>query len=236
VTLPATATVPNPVVEQIYASGAVLTPSGESRPLHSAVLPSYGRALYDQVRAAKPTVILEVGMAYGLSSLAMLAALSDNGGDGRLISVDPVQTTDWEGIGLAAVERAGFAGRHQLVEDFDFNALPRLLADGTRVQFAYLDGWHTFDYTALDIFYADKMLEANGIMVLNDCGWKAVNKSIGYLTTHRRYAEIDAKLPKTFSGSPLDKLQARLTGRRSEDRYFRKLENWEPNWDFFARF
>jgi predicted O-methyltransferase YrrM len=235
-TLAPSATVPHPVVEQIYSAGAVLTPTGESRPLHSAVLPSYGRALYDQVRISKPTLVLEVGMAYGLSSLAILAALQDNDGEGRLISVDPVQTTDWEGIGLAAVERAGFSGRHQLVEDFDFNALPSLLADGTRVQFAYLDGWHTFDYTALDIFYADKMLDAGGIMVLNDCGWKAVNKSIGYLKTHRRYEEIDAGLPKTYSGSPLDKLEARLTGRRSEDRYFRKTENWEPNWDFFARF
>jgi hypothetical protein len=28
---------------------------------------------------------------------------------------------------------------------------------GVQVDFAFMDGWHTFDYTLLDFFYTDKL-------------------------------------------------------------------------------
>jgi len=41
-------------------------------------------------------------------------------------------------------------------EDFDFKVLPRLLESGKKIDFAYIDGWHTFDYTLLDWCYIDR--------------------------------------------------------------------------------
>ena len=37
----------------------------------------------------------------------------------------------------------------------DTVALPRLVEQGKRIQFCFIDGLHTFDYTMLDAFYAD---------------------------------------------------------------------------------
>lgn len=38
----------------------------------------------------------------------------------------------------------------------DTVALPRLVEQGKRIQFCFIDGLHTFDYTMLDAFYADQ--------------------------------------------------------------------------------
>jgi hypothetical protein len=39
----------------------------------------------------------------------------------------------------------------------DTVALPRLVEQGKRIQFCFIDGLHTFDYTMLDAFYADQV-------------------------------------------------------------------------------
>jgi predicted O-methyltransferase YrrM len=195
------------------------------------------------VRRARPALVIEVGMAFGVSSLAILTALRD-GGQGKLISIDPVQTSDWKGCGRVAVEQAGFGDRHELVEDYDYNALPRLLASGVRCDFAYIDGWHTFDYALLDWWYLDKMLSVDGIVGFNDCGWPAVDKVIRFVLSHRKYNEVDSGLPIEYVclGRRRELLRRLTLGRKqqwysqAQDRYFRKAAEWEPRWDFFAPF
>ena len=73
-------------------------------------------------------------MAFGVSSLAILCALADRSRGAKLVSIDPRQSCDWKGAGLAAIARAGFGDHHQLIEDFDYLALPRLLASGTALR------------------------------------------------------------------------------------------------------
>ena len=68
------------------------------------------------------------------------------------------QSTHWKGAGLNAVHQAGLSEYHRLVEAPDYLALPDLLNRQTPVNFAYIDGWHRFEYALLDFFYVDKML------------------------------------------------------------------------------
>jgi hypothetical protein len=181
--------------------------------------------------------VVEVGMAYGTSTIAILSALRDNGDKGKLISIDPSQSTDWESVGLANVQRAQLSHLHELLEEVDYIALPRLFARGLRIQLGYIDGWHTFDYVALDSFYLDKLLDVRGILGYNDCGWPSVHKAIKYFTRHRRYVELDVGLSRTYEGhNVMSRLWARTRGRSAEDRYFRKEEQWEPNWNFYSSF
>jgi predicted O-methyltransferase YrrM len=227
----------NPVLDEIFSSGYVRDPSGGQARETSGIRRDFAEALYRAVRRSMPRLVVEVGMAHGVSSLAILTALRDNGNGGRLISIDPFQRTDWRGIGLANVQQAGLADAHQLVEEPDYFALPDLLRRGTEVDFAYIDGWHTFDYTLLDFWYLDRMLPVGGIVVFNDCGLRAVHRVIRFVLSHRRYEEIDSGLAPDFrSGNPLGSVRRRLTGRNGADRYFRKTERWEPGWSFYAPF
>lgn len=234
-----------PPLKEMLSEGLAYTLAGDQIPIDSNIPLAYAEALYETVLRIQPSVVLEVGMAFGISSLAVLSALRDSNRNGRLISIDPHQVSgSWKGAGVAAVARASLAEKHELVEDYDYNVLPRLLASGLRIDFAYIDGWHTFDYALLDWWYVDKMLAIGGVVGFNDCGWPAVDKVIQFVLSHRKYNEIDVGLPREFVGQRRRReLLRRLTFgdkrrwyRRAEDRYFTKIEDWEPTWDFFSRF
>jgi predicted O-methyltransferase YrrM len=214
-----------PVLDDLLRTGVARTPADEPVKMISNISTAFAEALYETVLSKRPGIAVEIGMAFGVSSLAILTALNQAGGDGRLITIDPNQTTDWASCGRAAVARAGFSARHELIEELDFKALPRLLDRSIKVDFAYIDGWHTFDYTLLDWWYIDKMMPVGAIVGFNDCGFPGVEKVIQFVLSHRSYVEMDVGLPVTVKN-----------GRRTEDRYFRKTGADEPAWNFFAAF
>src|SRR4030095_12391735 len=106
--------------------------------------------------------------------LAILTALAECGGE--LISIDPGQTSDYHGVGRTHVLRATHSARHTLIESPDYLALPELIKSGVIVDFAYIDGWHTFDYTLVDLFLIDKLLRVGGVVGFNDCALPSVRQ------------------------------------------------------------
>ena len=220
----------------MIATGSAPDASGVRHDVASAIAVEYAEALYRMTLQRTPDVVLEVGMAFGFASLAILTALEKNG-RGRLISVDPFQMPQWHGVGVNNVHRSGFAPRHQLIEKLDYVALPELLAAGTKAELAYIDGWHTFDYTLLDFFYIDKMLKKGGVVAFNDAGYRAVHRVLSFVTSHRKYREIDSGLKTSYKGrTPLTTLARWIKGMNVNDRYFEKVEEWEPDWNFYAAF
>ena len=224
---------PADLLEALYARGEAVGSDGRPVALHSAIPRSFGAALTRIVRDNGARTVIEIGMAFGASSLAILAGLPD---DGRLISIDPFQD-DYGRAGRLLVERSTRAAAHTLIEAPDYLALPRLLEQGVVADLVYIDGMHTFDYVALDAFYAGKLLKVGGIMAFNDCGFRSIHKFLRYFRRHRHYAEIDAGLSADHrGGNPLVTLVRRIEGRSNQDRYFRKLDDWEPGHNFFRRF
>jgi len=224
-----------PLLNEILSTRVVTDAGGGQHKLSSETAERFLDALHRSVLATKPKLVIEIGMAYGIASLAIACGLQDAGEEGQLISIDPNQSTDWHGVGVENIRRLGFESRHQLIEQPSYLALPRLLAERTTVDLAYIDGWHTFDYTLVDFFYIDRMLPVGGIVAFNDAGWRAVHKVIKFVATHRKYAEVDVGLKPEY-GTPIPSFRKILSGRPGQDRYFRKLENWEPRWNFHARF
>jgi glycosyltransferase involved in cell wall biosynthesis/predicted O-methyltransferase YrrM len=220
------------LLERLLATHATDDGGGVVVPLHSQISREYAAALAKAVSQYEPAVALEVGMAFGIASLAVLGAMRE---DATLISVDPFQTADYRGLGRRHVEEAGYGHRHRLVEEPDYLALPTLLRDGLRIQFAYIDGWHTFDHVLLDLFFLDKMLDVGGLLAFNDCGMPAVHRGIRFLETHRDYSEIDVGLRRSYVGhSRIDSLVRSREDRSHEDRYFEKMSDTIPPWNFYA--
>lgn len=74
-------------------------------------------------------------------------------------------------------------------------------------------------------------------MAFNDCGLRSVHRVIQFVRSHRRYEEMDVGLRADYrSGSPVGTVLRRLKGRNGADRYFRKVQSWEPEWSFYASF
>jgi predicted O-methyltransferase YrrM len=202
----------------------------------STIAREYAEALHQAVRRHRPQTVVEVGLGNGASAVAIASALAGNGG-GRLISIDPYQRAQFGGRGLEAVARWGLGEYHELIEEPSYLALPGLLRRGVKVDFAYIDGWHSFDYVLVDYFFLDKLLPAGGIVGFNDTGFRSVDKVLRFMKRYRKYAEIDVGLRRAYEGrNPVFTLRRRLMRLQTQDRYFQKQCDWEPRWDFYARF
>lgn len=179
---PAPMTLPD-VLDRMLDTGLTVNRDGKDLPVHSQIGREFSEAIHRVVNDRKPALSIEIGMAFGFSTLAMLS------GGGEVVSIDPLQLDpgEYDGLGVHAVERAGFANRHRLLVAPSYVGLPQLLREGTRAQFAYIDGWHTFDYALLDFFYIDKMLDVGGVVAFNDCYFEKVEDSEPPWDFYRRF-------------------------------------------------
>ena len=120
---------------------------------------------------SKAATSIEIGCAYGISSIFICLALSEiNGSNFSHTILDPYQYRDdkWCGIGMENIKRSGFSDNVQLLEKGSELALPELLANNQSYRFGFIDGWHTFDHCLMDFFYINKMLEVGGVICFDD--------------------------------------------------------------------
>lgn len=176
----------NPVLEEIVSTGLVRLPGGERVPVSSHIDPSCGSLLQRMVAEAGPTLAVEVGLAFGISTLYLLEALRSCGG--RLIGMDPAQfDASWRGGGLANIERAGFGDLYEFHESPSQLTLPALEARGEKVDLGFIDGWHTFDHALVDFFYIDRMLRPGGIVMFDDVGYPSIRRICEFVLANRDY-------------------------------------------------
>lgn len=229
--------IPNPLIHEIYETKKVIDQDGNTIDVWAHISAEHCVALYQMVRKHRPKQCYEIGMSCGLSTLAILTALEENNDGGHVTSIDPYQSTERKGVGVTNVKRAGYEQRHTLMEEPDYFALPRLFEQGKQSDFSYIDGWHTFDYVLLDFFYLDKMTPKGGIVAFNDCGWRAIDKVLKFMGSHRRYSELDSGLAPNYRGrNCLYTAVRKFKDFSYNDRYYQKQEEWEPNSNFYERF
>jgi predicted O-methyltransferase YrrM len=203
------------VLRQILATRSVATASGIERQLHSNVSESEGNFLQELIREHRPQVTLEVGCAYGISSLFICEALREVGGR-RHIIVDPFQhsRSGWEGIGLENLRRAGYADFIEFHEAPSYQALAQLSSQGMSIDFALIDGAHTFDYVMVDLFLVDKLLKPTGVVVLDDFQYPSIRKACRYFLTNMPYRSLAPAAPTPVWRKALAEIGAKTPLRK----------------------
>jgi len=180
----------NDVLSKILDTGYTLDAAGTGTV--TAVSIDEGRWIQHLVRHLDPTATLEVGLAYGISALFICDALNIREQTQHIV-IDPNQNGgpwghSWEGMGIANLRRAGFGKIIRLIEEPSYRALAALEKSGQRLDFAFIDGWHTFDFTLLDFFFIDKMLNVGGVIAFDDANWPAVRKVCRFVKTNLSYS------------------------------------------------
>ncbi len=239
----------NSLIETIYRTGYTEDEHGQPIYLFPTSIPyEEGVALYQLIRRVKPARTIEIGMAYGLSSLFICQALEDNG-NGSHLAIDPYERTRWKSIGLLNLQRAGLAARSQLREATSHEALPTLLAQGEHFDLAFVDGFHRFDYTILEFFYLDAMLRPGGLIVFDDLSLPAIRKALTFILRNRNYRLapelIETALPTRdharrlfyyLKQAPLDLLPALVFFAQPRFCVMRKIADDDKPWDFYRSF
>lgn len=228
------------IIQRIYAAGSVTAHDGHVRNLDSSIDQREGAFLAGIIQAdPSVTKTLEVGCALGLSSLHICAALRSRPGASHTI-IDPFQTEHWHSLGVKHLEDAG-VDFFKLLEVKSEFALPRLLeqAEG-QFDFVFVDGWHTFDHTLLDCFYATRLLRVGGYLAIDDVTLPSVEQVVSFFQAYPCYKERGWIGHDAVEPSWKGKLAARL-GLRNSARprtvrmiALQKIAEDSRNWDWHA--
>lgn len=202
---------------QLGADG-VLVPIDETTRISVAE----GLALVDLVRSTATDRTMEVGLAYGFSTVYLLAALAGRGG-GRHVAIDPYQLTDWYGIGVTAARTllsqspTMTQDSLQLVQQPSQDALPGLRREGRSFGLIFIDGYHRFDDVLVDVTLAAPLCPMGGVIVLHDMWLGSIAAVASFLRTNRMdFAEVETGCDNLFA--------------------IRRVGWDERNWDHFTPF
>ncbi len=227
------------VIDEMYDAGVVTADDGKRLRLRDfAVSRAHGEVLAGATQAIAPRATIEVGCASGLSTLHMCRGRQAAGclEPGSAHTIDLKQTTHWHNIGHRAIERAGLCEIVCLYEEAAHTVLPRLI-DRLRIQFAFLDGWHMFDFVMVEAFYCDLMLDVGGVIALHDMFMPALQSFAAFWTTNRPYEPVRLAGGVLVTGPPAGAPGAGL------DRYvdrnvllLRKTGQDDRAWDDFRQF
>ena len=136
---------------------------------------------------------LEIGLAYGFSTVWMLDALCSLK-EAEHIAIDPFQKKHWHGIGLAQAARLEFAGRFEWLPDYSIHALSDLIRKKQRFDFIYIDGNHRFDDVIVDFYLADQIMRPGGLIVLDDMEMNSVRIAANFIINNRAYELVEQSI------------------------------------------
>ncbi len=141
---------------------------------------SDGDALRDILLAERPSTVIEIGLGYGSSALAIAEALVAGGsGQARHVIIDAYQD-QFCGSGWSAIVEAGIPGLCSLVEERSQIVLARLLSDCFLADAAFVDGSHIFHNVFVDLFYLRELIRPGGLVILDDCNLPSVATAVRY--------------------------------------------------------
>jgi predicted O-methyltransferase YrrM len=157
-----------------------------------ALPPADCDVLRDALIAEGARVVIEVGLAYGSSALAIGEALcSVDGPNVNHVVIDPFQATAYDNVGWDALRSAGLADRTTFIGEPSSIALARLVAEGFRADAAFVDGSHRFHEVFVDLYFLRKIVRPSGLIILDDAEWASVATAVRYFDVNLGWRPAD---------------------------------------------
>ncbi len=162
------------------------------------ISPEQGMWFYELCLAEKPRSTLEIGMAYGYSTLYFLAALAQNQ-KGDHTAIDPFQRTYWHGIGLvhATANTPSIKGKEsfRFIEDRSDRAAADLARENRRYDVIFIDGNHRFDDVLVDFYLYAQICAIGGRIIFDDMWMSSIQTAVDFIRTNRvDFVEVPTKL------------------------------------------
>jgi len=239
---------------RVNESKRMLGQDGQELTATGGITAAEGEILLRLCRDTNAQVTLETGLAYGFSALVFLQHHKEGSRHGKHYAVDPDQQSRYKGSALRIIAEAGLNSYFEWLAGPSHLKLPKLIEAGVQLDCAFIDGMHLFDYTLIDFFLIDKMLRPGGLVAFHDMYGYEKLKALSFVLSHRDYeiAEeyriLDCEpwlTTKKFFVSRIIAIPWLITSRQYWRYQFdtssglvvvRKKSNFEPAFDFSARF
>jgi len=209
----------NKLLQSILETKTFRNSEGKVIEVHSETSKQQCEFLQSIIQDNKFKNSLEIGFAFGASTLAITEAVAQNGG--YHLVIDKFENSHWGGSGLDLLQQAGYSEKLEFKEEFCYRVLPKLLEDGRKFDFTYIDSTKQFDWLLVDFFYIDKILETNGIIVFDDAHMPGIRKLIRFITQFPNY-KLYSQFPKNLIPSKPNSLKKGLKYLPKAENYFKE--------------
>lgn len=153
--------------------------------------------LRDLLIAERVETVVEVGLAYGSTALAVGEALVTlDPPNPRHVIVDPFQQHEYADVGWDLLRTAGLDSIAGLIRTWSSVALPHLVSQGLVADAAFVDGSHRFHEVFVDLYYLRKIVRPGGLIVVDDDWTPSVRTAVRYYEQHLGWTAI----PDAFAG------------------------------------
>jgi len=122
---------------------------------------------------------LVIGMTFGVYITYLLYNKKIN-----LITLEPLETTLWEGAGLDILKKFKLNKRNKLIEEDIHISLNNLLIENKKFNLILIQEFYNFDEMMTYIFYSDKLLKIGGILIILEEFILSNQKIISYLNNN----------------------------------------------------
>jgi predicted O-methyltransferase YrrM len=126
---------------------------------------------------------LEVGFAYGFSTIWMLDALRPRR-NALHVAIDPYELSLWHGVGLTQVDRLASGVRFEWIENFSIHALSDLIRRNEKFEFIFIDGNHKFDDVIVDFYLSNQLLVPGGLVAFDDMWMNSVRSATNFIVNN----------------------------------------------------
>ena len=141
--------------------------------------------------------VVEIGLAYGSSALAIGEALvTVDAPQPSHVIVDPFQASAYRNAGWEVLQAAGLGSIITLLPEWSSIVLPRLVTDELLADAAFVDGSHRFHEVFVDLYFLRKVVRPGGLIVLDDRQTPSVGtalryyeRNLGWQAIHGLFAE-----------------------------------------------
>lgn len=236
----------NEILEEIIFFGTTKTIDGKPKKVNAQISKEEGKLIQDSIQSIKAEISLEVGLAFGTSALFICDSLVKTKRTKHYV-IDPYQMYEnsYGGIGLNNLKKAGYENIIKFIEKSSHLALTELESQNIQIDFAFIDGWHTFDHALVDFFLVDKILKIGGIVIMDDSDWPAIKKVCSFISKNRSYNFIGGSPQRSYlkkDNSKFYRLKNYFLENTSEETElygamaFRKVSNDLRLWNHFENF
>ena len=194
----------NELLENIFDTKKYTNSKNQIIDIHSETSRNQCEFIQNIIKTNNFKKSLEIGFAYGISTLAITEEIVRNGGSHLVI--DKFENDYWAGNGIDLINKGGYSDKIEFYEEYCYIVLPSLLNKGRKFDFAYIDSTKQLDWLLVDFFYIDKLLEIYGVIVFDDVSYPSIRKLLMFLSQFPNY--------KVYSQHPINNFQPRSKSKK----------------------
>jgi predicted O-methyltransferase YrrM len=149
-----------------------------------------GSELHRFLKEIQAKRTLEVGFAYGFSTIWMIDAISNIEGSLHE-AIDPYEVTHYKGVGLRQVQLTqSFSDKLKWECEFSIHALCSRIKQNECYDAIFIDGNHKFDNVLVDFFLSDKLVRVGGLIMFDDMWLPAIRSVVSFIENNRSYRRL----------------------------------------------